>query len=163
MRLLNIFKKKYPECWTDISEMPLHNWCMIHKHSDSKYMYVSGNYAKLVRTMKSDLAFEKIYEQYFNKFIVDREFHEWMEWKKRIAVTEASAYVTGDMSLITMAQIEQQRFDTKYPKKISEGDLEKTVAIVEKNLGFMINRKEMSVDSFYEHLRIFVKEGNNGK
>ncbi len=159
MGLLNILKKKLPECWTDISEMPLHNWCMVHKHQNTKYMYVSGNYARHVATAKTDLAFENVYEQYFNKFIIDREFHEWMDWKKRIAVLEAEAYVGTDKSLLTMAMIEQQRFDTKYPQKKDAADLEKTVAIVEKSLGFMINRKEMSVDSFYEHLRIFVKDG----
>lgn len=159
MELLSIFKRKFPECWTDISELPLHNWCMVHKHSDTKYMYISNNYSKLTQSEASNKAFEVCYEQYFNKFIIDREFNEWMDWKKRIAILEAEAYVGTDKSLLTMAMIEQQRFDTKYPKKESSGDLEKTVAIVEKNLGFMINRKEMSVDTFYEHLRIFVKDG----
>lgn len=159
MKLLNILKKKSPECWTDISELPLHNWCMVHKHSDTKYIFIAENYSKLKQNEASNKAFEMCYEQYFNKFIIDRDFDEWMSWKKRIAVLEAEAYTGTDKSLLTMAMIEQQRFDTKYPKPKDVSDLEKTVAIVEKNLGFMINRKEMSVDSFYEHLRIFVKDG----
>lgn len=159
MGLLNIFKTRSAELWTDISDLPLYNWCMVHKHTDTKYMYQCKNYNKIKQTKQSIDAFEKCYAQYFDKYIIDKEFDEWMSQKKRIAVLQADAYTSGDMSLLTMAQIEQQRFETKYPVKKNINDLEKTVAIVEKNLGFMINRKEMSVDNFYEHLRIFVKNG----
>lgn len=163
MKLLNLFKKNYSRLWDDISETPLYNWCMIHKHNNTKYMYDTNNYNKVKESKESVLAFEKIYEQYFDKYIINKDFRRWMDQKKLIAIKQAEAYTSGDMSLLTIAEIEEEKYKSFYEKKADvKVDLEKTITLLEKHLGFQINRKIMSVDSFFQHLTIFV-EGNGEK
>lgn len=75
----------------------------------------------------------------------------------------AEAFLTNDMTKLSLAEIEEYRMSQQYNNENNgDGqsfDIETLIVQVERGLGFMIDRKNMSVDTFYKHLTIFVKDG----
>ena len=118
------------------------------------------------------MAFEKCYQQYFDKYLITDDLIRFVEKKKEIALLEAEAYMNNRMAQLTLAEIKKEVFIQTYgADKLSdepsgekkEFDIETIISAVEKGLGFMIDRKKMSVDSFYKHLTNFVKDGKKNK
>lgn len=170
--LLNLFKKKLAT-YDSIDELPLWNWVMIHNKQNTKYMAKNKDYDAIKENWQTQVAFEKCYQQYFDKYLITDDLVRFVEKKKKIALLEAEAHLNNRMAQLTLAEIEKQIFIQTYgADKLSDEpntdgkkafDIEAIISSVEKGLGFMIDREKMSVDSFYKHLTNFVRDGKKNK
>ncbi len=169
--LLNLFKKRLLT-YDSIDELPLWNWVLIHNKKDTKYMVKAREYDRIKESLSTQVAFERCYQQYFDKYLITDDLIRFVEKKKEIALLEAEAYMNNRMAQLTLAEIKKEVFIQTYgADKLSdepngekkEFDIETIISAVEKGLGFMIDRKKMSVDSFYKHLTNFVKDGKKNK
>lgn len=139
------------------NDLPLWNWIKINETGSSVYIYINSNYDKLVESKKSIKAFEYLYSVFFEKYVLNKEYLQYLEAKKRLALKIADAYSSEDRSGITFAEIEAQEFEAKYEKEGDKKDFNTLIAILEKEIGFKINRKEMTLSEFYEHINLFVE------
>lgn len=128
---------------------------------DTKYMRITNDYSDKKENYITKLAYHKCYEQYFDRYLVGEELKTYIAKRKNISILQAEAFLSNDMKKLTFAEIEAYKLKERYENSASEQkfDIESIVVSVEKGLGFMIDRKKMSVDTFYKHLTIFVSNG----
>ena len=85
--LLKLFKKKLLT-YDSIDELPLWNWVLIHNKKDTKYMVKAREYDGIKESVETQLAFERCYQQYFDKYLITDDLIRFVEKKKEIAFAE---------------------------------------------------------------------------
>lgn len=151
MKLKNFFLKN--KVYRSIDDMPIWNWKMIHIKQDTKYVYVSEDYESVRATERSEERFGIIYAEFFNTFSLTSGYIELLKAQKKIAIKRLEAYILGDKTKLTFADLEEEALKAKYNEneKIDYDDL---IVTLEQDLGMMIDQKKMSVKSFYTHMKV---------
>lgn len=132
--------------------MPLWNFKMCQE-VDSRYMYVSKNYDNLKANEKTAEAFNKIYDEFFNMFCITDQLLDYMKEQRRVLLMEVKAYTRGDRSLLTIASIKKRELQEKYSDK-NKVEYNEVIALVEQQLGIIIDEKTISVKKFHTHVKV---------
>jgi len=111
--LLNLFKKRLLT-YDSIDELPLWNWVLIHNKKDTKYMVKAREYDRIKESLSTQVAFERCYQQYFDKYLITDDLIRFVEKKKEIALLEAEAHINNRMAQLTLAEIKKQVFIQTY-------------------------------------------------
>ena len=152
-----LFYLRFLKVYKSPSDLPFWNWIKINETSDTKYIYIVDDYSKVTETIDSFNAFDKLYEKFFNEFVMNKEYEAYIQAKKRLMLKIADAYSSEDMSQITFAEIAELEFNAKYETEGESKNFNFLIAILEKEIGFKINTKEMTLSEFYTHINLFVE------
>jgi hypothetical protein len=136
--------------------MPIYNWLMIQEKLST--IYVLKDYEGKVESSKTNAIYEKIHEEFFNKYGFTTEFKEYLAAKKRLLIKMLDCYLKDDRAMLTIVRIEEKELEAKYENKANDADYWVMVSSLEQCLGFQINTKDMTVDRFYSHLKMQVEK-----
>lgn len=151
MSLLQKLKLKYLVLWNDIDDLPLWNWVKIHETRSTVYLYKNGDYKNLKETVRSKKAMEQVHSSYIDYFGIDEKYRRYLIEVGKISIKRFDAFKKEDKSMLTFVEIDEQELKSKYP--VTEADFNKVIAMLEKKLGFIFDKKKMTVKEFYVHLR----------
>lgn len=151
MKLKNFFLTN--RVYRSIDDLPIWNWKMIHKEQNTKYVYVSEDYEGVRPTERSEERFGIIYAEFFNKFSLSSGYIDLLKAQKKIAIKRLEAYILGDKTKLTFADLEEAALKEKYNQQDTV-DYEDLIATLEQEIGIVIDQKKMSVNSFYTHMKV---------
>lgn len=137
--------------------MPIWNWWKIHETKDFKYLI----HNKKKVTKHAPLIFDKLYSDFIRTFGVSDNYKEYLDKLKEIEIAKIDMVVENDRSMETF--IEVMEVELEDIKAVTSGGTYMETAIaVEKNMGFKINTKEISVFEYYSYIKSLEK-ANDGK
>lgn len=131
------------------------------KENDTRYVYISEDYENIKPDNKSEVVFDKIYREFFDLFCITEKFLEYMNEDRRITLMEAKAYIRNDRTLLTIASIRRKELDKKQ-KELKEYTYAEVIAIVEQEMGQILDEKKISAKKFHDHVKL-IKERNDKK
>lgn len=151
MGLLNKSKRIF----STIDTLPMHNWLEITK-GDLGWLFVE--YRKPTKREMKWLGdvWVKIYDQYIEKIGLTDDYIDLLEAMKKCTIAICrNALNPSSLNATREAEARQnlERMTSGETGKFSE-----FVALVEKYMGFRLNLKEISVESFYSYVSIMKKE-----
>jgi hypothetical protein len=129
----------------------LWNWIKANETKDTKYLFISNDFSKIEENDISRQALLDCYDSYINYFGVDENYRNYIRSLGKIQIARFDAFRKEDKSLLTFVEIDEVEFKNKYP--VTEADYNKTVVMLERKLGFLIDKKQMTVKEFYLHLK----------
>lgn len=121
-------------------------------------VYVYRDYEKRKECRESREIYNKISDQFFNKYGFTDDFKEYLASTKRILLKKLDCYLSENRAGLTIVKLEEKELDAKYSEKVKDSDYWGMVSSLEQSIGFQINTKEMSMDRFYSHLNIQIKK-----
>lgn len=145
--------------YESIDEMPVWNWFKVRDTQDLKYVYKDVDYSKKLFIFDyTAIAYEKLVDQYTEKFVIGKEGQEKIEREKEVAIAFLEAIVSGDkVQMLLAKQLEAELLEDE--EKHGENDLNRIVAVLEKHLSILIDVKTISVSKFYTHINLLVESG----
>ena len=145
-------KKSVSKYYTGIDELPIYNWVQIHETGDLTHLVIE----KGEDEMNLQKLWEQIYDSYLSTFGVGDDYVNEKQSEIKELKLRLDAYLTGDKTKLTFADIEKEQRESKFYK--GEGTkFHESVAILEKYLGFQIDPKVMSVLKYYTHVNLLNK------
>lgn len=157
MNISTIFKKKFQkfDCFTSIKELPIEAWFDIHETGDLTLLFKDKKEAFL--TVKLNELFDKIYNEFLEKFGLSEEYLAELNEREQIALMQADLIINDKKYLKTSIEVAKQSELLK--KKFSKpNDLGKTLAQLGKYYGYFLNEK-ISVYQYYSHINAIPKHG----
>jgi len=130
----------------------MYAWIQCYEQNDLSYLLKRG---KLNRY--AGLAYDRLQDQIIDEFGVNEKYIEILKARIRIEEMYAKQFKTGDTSnqlLIDLAEEELTALEAKQEK----GDLFESLAAMEKNMGFRLQLKEVTVYEFYKYSNFISKQ-----
>lgn len=151
MGLLNKSKRVY----STIDELPMYNWLEITK-GDFGWLFVEYRKPTKRETKWLTEVWTKIYDQYIEKVGLTDDYLDLLEAMRKCTLAICrNALKPSSLNATREAEARQSL------EKMTSGETGKFsdfVAMVEKYMGFRLNLKEISVESFYSYVSIMKKE-----
>jgi hypothetical protein len=145
--------KKNIKSWVLREDLPVWNWWKIHETKDLKYLLKEDKEL----TVHANDVFDKIYSDFISIFGVSENYKEYLNKLIEIELAETEMLLNDDPSMETFIDIMKVELDDI--KGASEGGTYMDTAIaVEKNMGFKLNTKEISVFDFYSYIKALEKQ-----
>jgi hypothetical protein len=135
--------------------LPVWNWWKIHETKDLKYLLKQDK--KL--TPHADIIFDKIYSEFISIFGVGENYKQYLEKLKEIAIAEIDMVLDKDPAMETFIDIMKVELE-EIKNAGSGGTYMDTAIAVEKNMGFKLNTKEISVFEYYSYIKSLEKNGS---
>lgn len=136
-------------CYSDIDEMPVFNWFKIHATGDFSYMLIRKRGISEKEAKILSKKFNLIYDQYISMFGFNEEFLSTLEKRRKIALLMIKKATTGDRTLNTLIKVHQAELNSMEEQKPAKSNFYEIKSFVEKQMGFQINIRTMSVAEFY--------------
>lgn len=157
-KLLSKKSRNYEKVYKSIDELPVKKWFAIHKDGDFTHIAKSEKDKKAIRKWKElPILWEKIYNEYIQRFGLPDEFISMMKLKNDIAIMQADLIITGKKHFKTLIEIKKQ--ELKKDSGIEKPkELDSILAIVSKWYGFHVNSNKITVSQYYA----YIKEIKNG-
>ena len=141
--------------YSSIDSLPLYNW----------QKCVNGS-LKHVRTIVKDEdkdnkedqeAFEKIYNEYIERFGMGKLYEKWLKIMKKKAVLECDFVITQEQFKITEIQIEEAKIKAMLDNKGEGTSIEKSLIYLGQWLGYRLNIKEVTTLEYFNLLEEYGK------
>ena len=146
------FKNRY---YQSIEELPIWNWWKIHELKDFKYLLKKKGKV----TKHAEVIFDALYSDFIRIFGVGESYKKYLEKLVEIELAEIQMVLTKDYSIETFIDIMKVELDEI--KMANEGGTYMDTAIVvEKNMGFKLNLREISVFEYYSYIKSLEKNGS---
>lgn len=157
MNIKSFFKKKSKEfnCYDSIKNLPIDVWFDIHETGDLLLLFKEPEKAYL--TDKLNILFDKIYNEFLEKFGLSEEYLTELEQKKYIAELQADYIITGQRHLRTLIAVAKERNNT-LPKVKKPKNIGVILAQLGKYYGYHLNEK-ITVYQYYSHINALPKNG----
>ena len=111
-------------------------------------------------TSHAEEIFDNLYSEFISIFGVSDSYKAYLDKIIEIDVAEIDMVLTGDLSMETFIDI--MRVELEELKNASSGGTYMDTAIaVEKNMGFKLNSKELSVFEYYSYIKSLEKSTRN--
>jgi len=150
-------KYYYRRYYKSIEDLPIWNWWKIHEERDFKYLLCE----KKRLTGHAEDVFDKLYSDFIRTFGISDSYKKYLDKITEIGIAEIDMTLTGDLSMETFIDI--MRVELKDITDVSGGGTYMDTAIaVEKNMGFKLNVKEISVFEYYSYIKSLEKSASNG-
>ncbi|MBU3681639.1 MAG: hypothetical protein FGM16_06845 [Flavobacterium sp.] len=110
--------------------------------------------------MALQMKWSVVYDGYIERFGLSEDYTKLIEKKKEIAALKVERMVTGQKSLNTFIKIAELELEAlqKGDRK-DEIDFYESKAQVEKQLGFVLDPKKITVAEFYSYIKV-IKSDN---
>jgi hypothetical protein len=157
MNLLSGFKRRRPEYYKGINDMPLFNWIECH---NGKIEFTRKTDAG---TPEKDIeAWQSIYDDYIRTFGLTDVQKKLFDAMKKRAILELDYVITGDRFKLTEIEIAIARIDSMLSNKGSGITIEQALIHVSKWLGQWINPRNITVKEYFNLLEQYGK-ANKGQ
>ena len=133
--------------------MPVWNWWKIHETKDLSYLLKEDK--KL--THHAEGVFDSIYSDFIRIFGVSENYKQYLNKLVEIELAEIDMLLNDDKSLETFIDIMKVELDDLKSVQ-GDGTYMDTAIAVEKNMGFKINTKDISVFEFYSYIKSLEKQ-----
>jgi len=134
--------------YQSIKECPMYNWICVSEEEDLKYLSKTGNICK--RAIK---VYNNLQDQIVDKYGINQDFMEILRNKMKIEMLYADVILNKDRSLLTKIEILEIK-NEELEAKITKGDIYELVMAIEKNLGFKLDVRAISIDEFFKYTKI---------
>jgi len=157
-RLKNLFSRKRL-IYKTIDELPCGVWNEVQTSGNTGLLH----YDKHVKqaSFKSENAWRSINKELVERFGWTQEYKERLLMLKRIALLRIEAQLTGKRHLNTIANAYQAELDAESNKSKSL-NFTQSIAILEKELGFIINVDTFPTSKYLQHIHLLNKTKSNG-
>ena len=147
------------DTFVSIHDTPIKVWFDIHETGDCRLLL--KEMCEVSSEEMSDLwmVWEKIYNEYIDKFGLSEEFLEDLNNQIEVANYKAEFIISGDRYYKTMIRVAEDRIKMTKEDNSKPMDLEVILAKVSKYYGFKLSSKEISIVEYYSYLKAI----NNGK
>jgi hypothetical protein len=162
--IINHIKKLFIpiEMYDDIENIPLFNYWNIMKDGDLKYLikgpikrgFTPDEYSNAL------INWNKVNGSYVDFFGVSANHKEMLEIKKEIIVNEY-IWVTRKEPIAKVYAREAKKMLDKMTDSSEESSLEDQVFFVEKEMGFEVNPKKITVKKFYSYIKSINQHAKN--
>ena len=151
-KLGEYYSRRY---YNSIEEIPIWNWWKIHETKDFKYLLKQNKSI----TKQAPLIFDTLYSDFIRIFGVSESYSKYLEKLIEIRSAEIDMVLLDDSSLETFIDIMKVELD-EIKMANSGGTYMDTAIAVEKNMGFKLNTKEISVFEYYSYIKSLEKSAN---
>lgn len=158
--------------YNSIDVLPIWNYYKIIESGDLKYLAITNNYGKDFNyDQKSALIFwEYINDEYIDFFGVSREMVEILELQAEVAINRYEWTVNKTPVCKSLWKQAEKKLDMLLNgDETNEGVLQKQIFYIEKEMGFSIDEKQVSVKRFFSYIKELneyanrLKQSKNGK
>ena len=142
---------KIPEHYDNL-DAPVFVWQKVHETQDVTYLLVKREKigAKILKVLQA--AWEKIYDEYLSEFGFSEAFLSIKRKELHIAQMQMEMILTGDRSLQTFIEIEQQEVE-EMKRALGKVNFLDSKKAIEYRFKFQISMKETSIKEFYNYLK----------
>jgi hypothetical protein len=153
-------EKKLCGYFTSIDELPLHNWIQCTK-GDIKYVRTDKN-----GTEQQDReAWEKIYNEYLQRYGLAKTYKRYLEQLKKITQAELDYVIKEDRFKLTVMEMEKQRLEQMVNNFGSGISIEAMLIHLCKWIGYFIKTKNITVVEYFNLMKEYERSNKleNGK
>lgn len=141
--------------WESIEDMPMFNW---QKCADGDLKYVNKDL--LENDELNGIQYDKLYDQYLEKFGLSKEFERYMNLLQQRALLQCKYVSTNQRFKLTEIEIIDAKIE-RLNVNFGDGKSIETVCIhLSKWLGYKINLKETTVIEYYTIIQEYGKWTN---
>lgn len=146
------------QIWSSIDELPVYYYFKVIEKNDFDYLIREDTKStpQATKTKKLLKAWDMIQTELIELNMKDPKYMEELKGQRRHFLRKIRATVGNSAA----DQIHYERFKPQYESE-EQFDYDKSLAILEKHLGFSINDKQMTVKRYYTHLQL-MKEASHG-
>lgn len=139
--------------------MPIWNWEMLSKLNDLSYMLITDDYSKIngVNFIELRKIYNELEATYLTEFMLKSDYFEIINLQKEAIGLRIDAILTGDKTLNVHATLSEKEIDLLSENKKSL-NLNESIAILEKYLGFPLDEKKLSVKKYFTYIDMLIKE-----
>lgn len=138
---------KHIETYTSIDDLPIKIWFKIHDTGDLSILCLN----EPIYFDGLELIFEKIYNEFIEKFGFSDEYLSDLASKKRLANLQADLIITGQRHFKTMIAIEKEIMKQN-ALDYQKNDLDSTLAKMSKYYGFKLSSRDLTVTEYYSYI-----------
>lgn len=141
-KLNGLYLNKY---YNSIREIPMYSWINIYEESNLKHISKTGKVCK-----RAESVYYKMIDELVDNFGVSEDYLRLQSNKVKIEFYYADQIQSGDYSnqvFIEILEIDNQELETQNTKS----DLFDSVISIEKNMGFKMDYKTMTVYEFHKY------------
>lgn len=146
------------QIWSSIDELPVYYYFKVIEKNDLNYLVREDSKSTPQETKTKEIlkAWDNIQTELIELNMKDPKYLEELKGQRRHYLRKIRATVGQSPA----DQIHYERYKPQYESE-DKFDYDKSLAILEKNLGFSINDKQMTVKRYYTHLQL-MKEASHG-
>tara|TARA_S200002703_G_scaffold76187_1_gene65817 strand:+ start:432 stop:878 length:447 start_codon:yes stop_codon:yes gene_type:complete len=143
------------QIWSSIDELPVFYYFKVIEKGDLKYLIETDSKSTPEETKLNQLikAWDNIQTELIELNMKDPKYMADLQGQKRHYLRKIKA----TLSQKTVDQIHYERYKPQYENE-DKFDYDKSLAILEKHLGFSINDKQMTVKRYYTHLQLMKEQ-----
>ncbi len=145
----SFLKSKNPieevEMYSSLESIPLHNWKLIYKEKDLKYLIVEKKKRILAEqpeiAQKLDSNWIKIYDEYLRDFGLNKKMIRILDIEKQIAILKCDLWIDDNKFLRNKIRILEKKLSKENQNTLDDqgNDFDRQFILIEKWLGSSIN------------------------
>ena len=164
-----IFRKK-TKYYDSIDNLPVWNYWMVSEHDDFKYLTISDDYSSKIKYSKRRAfkVWDKITSEYLDYFGINTTYKDILMLNREIILNEYIWESRKEPIARVYAREAKKQLDS-LEKDLINTKPQNQVFYIEKEMGFKIDPKTISIKDFYTYISNInsyakeVKRQNNGK
>lgn len=145
--------------YNDIEEMPIYNWYKVNSTGDYSFMLIKKTSISDKEKKKLSDHWRILYDQYLKEFGFSDGFLSILNKQCEIALMQIDLAETGDRTINTFIELEKQKLEAMIKKQPGSSSFYDIKAHAEKEVGFQIDIRKMSVMEFYTTLKTINSHG----
>ena len=151
--------QKGSNLYKNIDELPCGVWNEIQESGNTGLLYHNRKLQK--ETIKTRRCWRGIQKQLVERFGWTQEYKERLLKLKQIALIRIDAELTGKKHMHTIANAYQSELD-KESNQSKSFNFTESIAILEKELGFVIDTSTFPTSKYLQHIHLLNKTRENG-
>lgn len=140
-----------------LDEMPILNWDRLSKESDLSYLLKPGVTEKVPDSFLISI-YKVLQDEYTDLYVLTDEFKDDMMLQKEAAELRIDAIVSGDMTLLNIANAIEGDPEEEKINNNKDVTLEETLVVLEKYMGFYMDPKIVTVAKYFSYIEMMRAE-----
>jgi hypothetical protein len=141
--------------WDSIDDCPLYVWV---KCNDGEFHFIRKDAKKKRwRRISHRAKFERLYDQYLNRFGLEKKFEKYLELMRKRAILQCDRVITGDRFLDNRIEILDAKIEELNMNFGDGQSMEASLIHLSKWLGYKIDIKTTTVVEYFEIVREYGK------
>lgn len=135
--------------------MPIYNWWKVNSTGDLSFVLLEAPKKKLsdAKLKSLDKYWQMIFKKYISEFGFSEDFLRQIEKKKQITILTLRMIETDDLSLQTEIDLAHIELLQLIDQSTGQSDFYETKISMERNLGFVLDPKKITVREFYSYVK----------
>lgn len=142
--------------YKSINELPIARYWRVIENQDLSHLAIDGYTAEENQLILLSKAWNDIEVEMMDMFIQDEDYLYELKTERRKVLKEIEASIGDKPYIKTLVAIQKQAEKNK--KQPDKFDFYRSIAILQKHLGFFIDPEQMSTRMYYTHYRLMKEE-----